>query len=599
MNRKNCIRIALALVFTCVAFLLPVPYSTFAFVVAYLIVGLDVVLTGLRNLFSGMALDENFLMTLSTVAAFFVGETVEAVAIMLFFQVGELFQQYAVNRSRQSVAELMDLCPETVNLVRGEEILTVAPETVQVGEIFLVRPGERIALDGVVESGAGNLSTTFISGESLPVAVEPGSPVISGSISLDTALYIRAEKNYENSTVSKILELVEDAAANKAPTERFITRFARYYTPVVVLLAVLLAVVLTLLCGQFSRWLYRAIIFLVVSCPCALVVSVPLAFFGGIGAACRRGILLKGSDYIEKLTRVNTIAFDKTGTLTEGRFAISGIYPTDGAEEALLTTIAVAENLSKHPIAVAFHDIAFDAEANSVTDYWEIGGSGIALKINGEACLVGKLEWLEAQGIAIEEKSTKSTCVYAARNGHFLGYVELDDKIKPEAAETLRRLQEMGIQTVMLTGDNAAAAARVAEQLGITEYKSAMLPQDKAAFMQERNKKAVTMFVGDGINDAPTLMCADVGVSMGGLGSDSAIAASDMVLMKDDLSGLPEAIALAKRTLRKVKQNIWFSLVVKGAVLILGAIGLVGAPAAVFADVGVMVLAVLNALLNR
>lgn len=599
MNKRNCIRIGLAVLLTAAAFLLPPQYRIILFLAAYLVVGLDVVFTGVKNLFSGMVLDENLLMTISTIAAFCIGENIEAVAIMLFYQVGELFQQYAVHRSRKSVAELMDICPETVTVLRDGETVTVSPESVQVGELFLVRPGERIALDGTVEDGEGSVNTASISGESLPVAVRPGSSVISGSINLDTALQVRAAKTYENSTVSKILELVEDAAANKAPTERFITRFARYYTPIVVLLAVLIAVVPTLIWGQFSNWLYRAIIFLVVSCPCALVVSVPMAFFGGIGAACRRGILIKGSDYIEKLTKVNAVAFDKTGTLTEGKFEVRGMHPVTGDAAELAATIAVAESLSSHPIAGAFADIPFDPAANTVTEYTEVGGMGIQLKINGVPCLVGKREWLEQQGVAIAVQGMGSTGVYAAKDGKYLGYAELEDQIKPEAADTMRRLHEMSIKTVMLTGDNESAAASVAGRLGISAYKSGMLPQDKAAYIQTLKQDAVTMFVGDGINDAPVLMCADVGVSMGSLGSDSAIEASDMVIMNDDLSRLPAAVTLAKRTVRKVKQNIWFSLLVKVLVMVLGAFGLVGAPAAVFADVGVMVLAVLNSLLNR
>lgn len=599
MNKRNCVRIGLAILFTAAAFLLPAQYRIFAFLLAYLIVGLDVVITGVKNLFSGLVLDENLLMTISTVAAFCIGENIEAVAIMLFYQVGELFQQYAVHRSRNSVAQLMDICPETVTVLRGDQTVTVSPEEVRVGELFLVRPGERIALDGTVESGEGSINTASISGESLPVAVRPGSSVISGSINLDAALQIRAEKTYENSTVSKILELVEDAAANKAPTERFITRFARYYTPIVVLLAVLIATVPTLIWGEFSVWLYRAIIFLVVSCPCALVVSVPMAFFGGIGAACRRGILIKGSDYIEKLTKVEAVAFDKTGTLTEGNFALRAMHPAPGCEAELAEIIAVAESLSAHPIAAAFAGIPFNASANTVTEYTEIGGMGIQLKINGAPCLVGKRAWLRQQGIIVPAAEHDATGVYAAKNGVFLGHAELEDQIKPEAADTMRRLHDLGIKTVMLTGDNENAAASVAGRLGISKYQSGMLPQDKAAYIQALKQNAVTMFVGDGINDAPTLMCADVGVSMGSLGSDSAIEASDMVIMNDDLSRLPASIALAKRTVRKVKQNIWFSLLVKGAVLVLGAFGLVGAPVAVFADVGVMVLAVFNSLLNR
>lgn len=597
MNKKNLIRIIIAIIFTALAFLLPDQYHLIFFLIAYLTVGADVVLTGIRNLFSGMILDENLLMTISTVAAFSIGENIEAVAIMLFYQVGELFQQYAVNRSRRSVAELMDICPETVTLLRDGEAVTLSPDEIAVGDIFIVKPGERIALDGIVESGTGSINTASISGESLPLEVKKGSAVISGSISLDSVLHIRATATYENSTVAKILELVEDAAANKAPTERFITRFARYYTPTVVILAILVAVIPTLIWGDFSRWLYRAIIFLVVSCPCALVVSVPMAFFGGIGAACRRGILVKGSDYIEKLTRIRAVAFDKTGTLTKGRFTVCDIQIKSGTRELLIETITAAEKLSNHPIAEAFTDIKFDPASVDVTDFFEIGGMGISLKINGEDCLVGKREWLKQQGISISDEYINATCVHAARSGVYLGYISLEDELKPEAADTIECLHRMGIKTIMLTGDNEGSAASVAVRLGITEYKSGMLPQDKADYIKALGEKYSTLFVGDGINDAPTLMCADVGVSMGSLGSDSAIEASDVVITNDNLSCIPSAIKLSKRTVRRVKQNIWLSLIIKGAVLILGAFGLVGAPAAVFADVGVMILAVLNALL--
>lgn len=597
MNKKNLIRILIAVLLTAAAFLLPEKYQIILFIAAYIAVGLDVVLTGIRNLFSGMVFDENLLMTISTVAAFCIGENIEAVAIMLFYQIGELFQQYAVHRSRNSVAELMNICPETVTVLHDGAPTTVDPESVEVGETFLVRPGERIALDGTVVEGEGNINTASISGESLPVTVTPGSSVISGSINLDTALQIRAEKTYENSTVSKILELVEDAAANKAPTERFITRFARYYTPAVVLLAVCIAVIPTLKLGGFSTWLYRAIIFLVVSCPCALVVSVPLAFFSGIGAACRRGILIKGSDYIEKLTKVNAAAFDKTGTLTEGKFEVRAMHSVALDEAELARVIAAAESLSSHPIAAAFSNIPFDPAEYAVTDYTEVGGKGIRLQINEKSYLVGKREWLQQQGVKIPEQSAEFTGVYAAREGEYLGCAELEDEIKPEATETMRRLRKLGIKPYMLTGDNEGAAASVARRLEISDYKSGMLPQDKAAYIKTLGQNAVTMFVGDGINDAPVLMCADVGVSMGSLGSDSAIEASDMVIMNDDLSRLPDAVALSKRIVRKVKQNIWFSLVVKVLVMILGAFGFVNAPVAVFADVGVMVIAVLNSLL--
>lgn len=598
MNKKTLLRIAVALVLTVTAVFVPGRYSIILFAAAYLTVGADVVVTGVRNLFSGQALDENFLMTVSTVAAFCIGENIEAVAIMLFYQVGELFQKYAVDRSRRSVAELMDICPESVTVVKNGEMTECDPEDVEIGDIFVVKTGERIAVDGVVFDGNGLLDTSSVTGESLPVSVSVGDTAVSGSINIGDPIYIKAAARYENSTVAKVLELVENAASKKAKTERFITRFARVYTPCVVILALIIAVLPSVITGEISKWLYRAIIFLVVSCPCALVVSVPMAFFGGIGSACRKGVLIKGSDCLEKLAKVNMAAFDKTGTLTTGKFKISGVFSRGVDEDTLISLTAAAESLSNHPIAEAFLSVKYDKSKFIPENYSEVGGMGISVSFGKDKYFFGRKEWLEKNGITLDDKAL-STAVYAAVNGEYIGHIELIDELKPNAFETVQKLSESGIKTVMLTGDNQVQALRTAKNAGIEECHSGMLPQDKAEYIENSNSEYNTMFVGDGINDAPTLAVAYVGVSMGSLGSDSAVEISDAVIMNDDISKIPEVIAVSKRTVRKVKENIVFSLAVKGAVLLLGAFGLVGAPAAVFADVGVMVLAVLNAMFNK
>lgn len=596
MKRSVIIRLVLSAVLFAGAYAVPAKWRFIAFLAAYVTVGYDVVWSGITHIFRGHVLDENFLMTVSSVAALCIKEYPEAVAILFFYQVGELFQSYAVARSRRSVADLMNLRPETVRVVRGSETVEVPPEEIEAGEVFEVRAGESVALDGTVVSGSGSVDTASVSGEAMPIDVAPGSTVVSGSVNRDGALGIRADKTYENSTVAKILELVEDAAERKAPSERFITRFSRVYTPVVVGLAVLIAAVPTVIWGNFTEWLRRAVTFLVVSCPCALVVSVPLAFFEGIGAASRKGILIKGGDFLEKLPKIKTVAFDKTGTLTKGSFSVKELCPAEGVSpEELALTLSSAERLSTHPVAAAFRGQPA-ADTADISDFRETGGKGVYARIAGEDCLAGKKEWLVENGVAVPGGSPSATAVYAAKTGRYLGYATLGDTVKPEARETVGRLNGAGLSTVMLTGDGEAAAREVAETVGVSRVKSGLLPQDKSAAVEELRGSGPVMFVGDGINDAPTLITADIGVSMGSLGSDAAVEASDIVIMNDDLSKIPEAFRLSRRTVRKVRVNIVGALAVKAAVLVLGALGLVGAPVAVFADVGVMILAVINAL---
>lgn len=596
MNRKTAVRILICVAEVAVTFLLPEKYRVFGFLAAAVTVGYDVVYKGIMRLIRGHTFDENLLMSISAIAAFCIKQYFEAVAILLFYQIGEMFQRYAVGRSRRSIADLMAIAPETVHLIKNGETVTAAPDAVEPGDLLLVKPGERVPVDGVVVEGTGSLNTASVTGESFPAPVSPGSGVISGSLNLNSALTVRATEKYENSTVAKILDLVENAASKKAPSERFISRFARYYTPAVVVLAVLLAVVPPLFNGNFRVWLSRAIVFLVVSCPCALVVSVPMAIFGGIGAGSRLGILFKGGDSVEKAAGVTVAAFDKTGTLTRGRFVISEWLPADGSDgRELRSTVAAAERISSHPLAAAFAGIPLE-NGMRTSDEKEFEGRGVSLKINGIPCFAGRREWLEEQGIPVPEDRAPGTRVYAAKGGKYLGCCVLKDEIKPEAPSALESLRAMKCRIVMLTGDNAGAAAAVAGELGIDEYESGLLPQEKTAAVERLRQSGSVLFAGDGINDAPTLMCADVGVSMGEAGSDSAVEASDIVLMKDDLSALPVAVKLAKRTMRKVRQNIVFSLAVKAAVLILGAFGAVNTSLAVFADVGVMILAVLNSL---
>lgn len=580
------------------------PLRLTVMLIAYLILGYDVIFKAVKNLFRGQIFDENFLMSLSTVGAFAIGEYPEAAAVMLLYQLGELFQGMAVRKSRRSVAQLMDVKAETARVLRNGSYVTVHPRDIQVGETIQIRPGEKIPLDGLVLEGCSGIDTRALTGEAAPRTAAPGEPVISGCVNLEGVLTVRVTKELETSTVSKIIALVENAAAAKAPTENFITTFARYYTPVVVILAALLAVIPPLVLGDsFIPWLRRSFVFLVVSCPCALVISVPLTFFGGIGAASRHGILVKGSNYLQALSKLDTVVFDKTGTLTKGEFRVSQVLPAPGfTKPQLLTLAARAERLSNHPIARSILKACPEAsETEAPEQYREHPGQGISLTEKGQRILCGSAEFLAAQGVDVTVCSEPGVKVYVAADGVFAGCILIADELKPDSREALQTLKKLGIRkTVMLTGDDAPNAQAVAESLELDEYHARLLPQQKVEKLEQlarqtpKGKKLA--FVGDGVNDAPVLARADVGIAMGSLGSDAAIEAADVVLMTDEPSRLADAMVIAKTTRRIVIQNIVFALGVKGICLILGAVGIAGMWTAVFADVGVTLLAVLNAL---
>lgn len=566
----------------------------------YLFIGWDVAFRAVTGVFRGELLDENFLMFIATVGAFAVREFPEAVAVMAFYQLGELFQNYAVGKSRASIASLMDIRPDVATVIRGGEEIVVDPEEVEIGEIILVRPGEKIPLDGVVVEGTGTLNTAALTGESAPVDVAPGSEVISGSISVSAALKIRSTKAFGESTVSKILDLVENASSEKAKAENFITKFARYYTPAVVIGAVLLAVVPPLFLGisegtVWMSWLTRALSFLVVSCPCALVISVPLSFFGAIGGASKAGILVKGGNYLEVLNETDVFVMDKTGTITKGSFEVKKVLP-EAKRDEILAAAAIAERLSTHPIARSIEE-ATGGEAPSDYRIEEIAGEGVKAARGEEVIYAGNKRLMARAGVAAEDINEVGTIVYVAKNGEYLGAIVIGDTIKPDSARAIAELKAEGSRTVMLTGDNEKTAAAIAAEAGVDEYASGLLPAGKVEHIGKYlGRKRKTAFVGDGINDAPVLMRADVGLAMGALGSDSAIEAADIVLMNDSLASIPVAKRIAKKTMRIVYENIVFALGVKAAILILSALGITGMWLAIFADVGVAVLAILNAM---
>ena len=598
------------------------PWGFLMFLAPYLLIGWDIVYKAVRNISHGQVFDENFLMTLATIGAFGVGEYAEAVAVMLFYQVGELFQSYAVNRSRQSISDLMDICPEYVNIEEDGELKQVDPDEVSVGSLIVIKAGERIPLDGVVVSGESMVDTSALTGESVPRRVTPGSEVISGCVNGGGLLQVRTIKEFEDSTVAKILELVENASSKKAKVENFITRFARYYTPIVVIGAVLLAALPPLLAGGgWGEWIQRACTFLVISCPCALVISVPLSFFGGVGAASRIGVLVKGSNYLEALSELDTIVFDKTGTLTKGEFKVSAKLPAEGIrEEALLEYAAYAESYSNHPIAASIREAytgylehtgqAALLDTSRVSDAKEISGEGVWVQLDGRTVYAGNETLMKRLGIAAPPCDRIGTVVYIAGEREaedtntravFFGTLVISDTIKEEAPEAIRRLKEAGVRrTVMLTGDRRAVGEAVAKELGLDEVHAELLPADKvsrveALLGQEAGKQKLA-FVGDGINDAPVLTRADIGIAMGSMGSDAAIEAADVVLMDDDTEKIARVIRIARKTMAIVRQNIVFALGVKFLVLILGALGYANMWAAVFADVGVSVIAILNAM---
>lgn len=584
----------------------------------YLIIGWDVLWKAVRNILNGQVFDENFLMALATVGAFATGEYAEAVFVMLFYQTGELFQDYAVGRSRQSIAALMDIRPDTANLeLEDGSLEEVDPEDVEVGAVVVVRPGERVPLDGEVLEGASALDTAALTGESAPRDVGAGDAVISGCVNQSGLLRVKVTKPCEESTVSKILDLVENAGEKKAASENFITRFARYYTPCVVIAATALFLLPTIalallpasaqpafLAGtDWTGWLHRALIFLVISCPCALVISVPLSFFGGIGGASKCGILVKGSNYLETLARTETVVFDKTGTLTQGSFTVTALHPAGGVtKDALLEAAALAESWSSHPISLSLRRACGkDLDPSRVTDVEEIAGHGVTAKVDGKAVSAGNSRLMEKEGVQWEPCDLPGTIVHVTVEGRYAGHILISDLPKPEAKTLVEGLKAAGVKkTVMLTGDTEAAAKAVARDLGIDEVHAQLLPADKVerveGLLAKKSPNAALAFVGDGINDAPVLTRADVGIAMGALGSDAAIEAADVVLMDDNPAKIAAAMRISRKTLRIVKQNIWFALGVKGAVLLLGAFGVATMWEAVFADVGVAFLAILNAM---
>lgn len=602
-EKKALWRILAGLALFAAALLLPLTgvARLIAFLVPYFVVGGGVLKEAAGNLLRGQMLDENFLMSLATVGAFAVGEYPEGVAVMLFYQVGELFEHYAVGKSRASIASLMDIRPDYANIRRGDELVQVDPETIKVGDIIVVKPGEKIPLDGTIISGSSMADTAALTGESVPRELAEGDNAVSGCINLTGLLEIQVAKEFGESTVAKILDLVENASSKKAASENFITKFARYYTPVVVACAALLAFVPPIFVGNWSEWIHRALIFLVISCPCALVISVPLSFFGGIGGASRRGILVKGSNYLEALSKAEFVVFDKTGTLTKGSFDVVGVYPKEGTKAQLLTLAALCESYSDHPISKSLKKAAGELPKTAeIGKIEEIAGHGVQAEINGKVYFCGNEKLMRREQIAFETPSQPGTVVYLAEAGRFLGAVLIADEPKADAAVAIEGLRKAGIhKTVMLTGDAKAVGETVGKTLGLDEVHAELLPGDKVDWVEkllaQTSEQGKLVFVGDGINDAPVLSRADIGIAMGGLGSDAAIEAADIVLMDDKPSGIVTAIAIAQKTLKIVKQNIIFALGVKFLVLILGALGMANMWEAVFADVGVSVIAIINA----
>ncbi len=567
------------------------------FLIPYIIVGYDVLISAVRNILHAQMLDEQFLMAIATIGALILGEYAEAVAVMLFYQIGELFQSIAVGKSRKSIAALMDIRPDTAVVIRGGEEIELPPEEVEVGEIIIIRPGEKIPLDGVITEGSTTIGTAALTGESLPRDAKAGERVISGSLNLTGLIKVRTESEFSESTVSKILELVENSAEKKARVENFITRFARYYTPIVVIGALLLAVLPPIFVGDLAKWIERALVFLVVSCPCALVISVPLSFFGGIGGASRKGILIKGATYLEVLSKVRTVVFDKTGTLTKGIFNVTEIHPENTSHEELLSLAASAESGSNHPISEAIVK-AYGKKTYEPESINELAGLGIEAVVNGRLIYVGNAKLMKKAGAKTVDCNNVGTVVHVSEGSNYLGHIVIADEIKPDSEETMRSLKAIGVKkTVMLTGDRREVGKAVAAELGVSEVMTELMPEDKVRRVEELLiSNSPLAFVGDGINDAPVLSRADVGIAMGALGSDAAIEAADIVLMDDKPAKIAEAVKLARKTMAIVKQNIIFALSVKGLVLILGAIGYAGMWWAIFADVGVMVLAILNAM---
>lgn len=584
-----------------------IPVQFLLFMIPYLIVGWDIIYRAVRNISHGQVFDENFLMCIATFGALGVKEYSEAVAVMLFYQIGELFQSYAVNRSRQSISAMMDICPEYANIEEDGKLKQVDPDDVEIGTEIVIKAGERVPIDGVVVSGTSFVDTSALTGESVPREVTEGSEIISGCVNGSGLLKVRTTKEFDDSTVAKILELVENASSKKAHVENFITKFAKYYTPIVVCAAVVLAFLPPIILGGgFAEWIQRACIFLVISCPCALVISVPLGFFGGIGAASKQGVLVKGSNYLEALSEMKTIVFDKTGTLTKGEFVVSEVIPNGWEKEGLLEVAALAEGYSDHPISAALKKAYEEAELGElsmdrVEQAEEIAGHGIKAKIDGRVVYAGNAKLMEEKGVEYESCTVPGTVVYLAAEKEFLGAIVISDTVKPEAKRAIAQLKQSGVKkTVMLTGDRKDVGEAVAESLGIDEVYTDLLPGDKVdkveALLGELGEKEKLGFVGDGINDAPVLSRADIGIAMGSMGSDAAIEAADVVLMDDNILKISSIMRIAGKTLQIVHQNIVFALGVKVLVLILGALGMANMWEAVFADVGVSVIAILNSM---
>ena len=573
------------------------------FIISYIIVGGDVVKRAVNNIFKGQVFDENFLMSIATIGAFFIGEYPEGVAVMLFYQVGELFQSYAVGKSRKSIASLMDIRPDYANVKKGDELVKVDPDEVQIGDIIVIKAGEKIPLDGKVIEGSSMIDTSALTGESVPREVEVGSDILSGCININGVITAEVTKEFGESTVSKILDLVENASSKKSNSEQFITKFARYYTPVVVVIAVFLAIIPPLVIdgATFSDWIYRALAFLVVSCPCALVISIPLSFFGGIGGASKKGILVKGSNYLEALAETEIVVFDKTGTLTKGVFNVQEIHPEGVSKEELLELTAYVESYSNHPISLSLKR-AYGKEIDNgrISEVEEISGHGVIATVDGKKVMAGNIKLMKMMDIPYFNGELIGTAVHVAVNNKYIGYIVIADEVKEDSAQAIKELKAANIkQTVMLTGDNKSVGSKVAKELGLDKVYAELLPADKVEKLEElfsqKSNKGKLAFVGDGINDAPVLARADIGIAMGGLGSDAAIEAADIVIMTDEPSKVATAMKISKKTLKIAHQNIVFAIGIKIIVLILSAFGITTMWAAIFADVGVTIIAVLNA----
>ena len=606
--KKQGIKIIISFIFYILALVIKFPAEWMkltVFIISYLIIGFEILKKAVRNIFRGKVIDENFLMAIATIGAFAIGEYSEAVAVMLFYQVGELFQDYAVDKSRKSIATLMDIRPDYANIENNGNIEKVDPDDVKIGQIIIVKPGEKVPLDGIVVEGTSNLDTMALTGESVPRKVKENDEVLSGCINKSGLLTIKVTKEFGESTVSKILDLVENASNKKSKSENFITKFAKYYTPIVVILAVVLAVVPPLILkdsGTFTDWLYRALSFLVVSCPCALVISIPLSFFGGIGGASKLGILVKGSNYLEAISKAETVVFDKTGTLTEGVFEVQKIETKDISKDELLKIVAHAERYSTHPIAESIKKSYKDMiDDNLINDVQELSGRGIKAIIDGKNVLVGNEKMMSENQIEFEKCEDIGTILYVAINNKYIGYILIADRIKEDSAKTIKELKAMNVkQTIMLTGDKKEVGEDVAKKIGIDKAYTELLPDGKVKqveqLIQKKSENGKVVFAGDGINDAPVLAMADIGIAMGGVGSDAAIEAADIVIMTDEPSKIGKVIKLSKKTMRIVNENIVFAIFVKIAVLILTAFGLSTMWEAVFADVGVSIIAIINSL---